>query len=609
MSNITKAVAVNVPGIYKDLNTPLIYMLEFAKKRIAALYEETVGVFNNSFGRSTACAICVDYIPLSIFSALQNNSRQLYGSVVSDQGVLRVNFRARPVFKLMDKEVPLTGVLNKFIFNYDAIRSILNFISSNQDKYTESDIKDLYSTIISLAVTTLKLREFYIGKFDKSIVSQISKDKQFENGFEARNEIFREYANIATLYNSVSQKQLSAKDGIEEIKTCLENIQAEIESLNDSVYDLAVYASLTEVQAMHALLALCGSTDALAAYIDNISSSVHCIKDVGAITLNTLTLSLLKTLQQQTEESICDIIKNNSTQAISDMLGSYCGNNGVELHKLYDRHMFVANYELMHLNKSSAYAPKNIQGIHSRFSEYVPLMTKFDQVYNPLFDKELESNEVIFEYLFDNASKSLKEDLLCLTISNNDLVLMNYADYLSYIENSQNQDSTMRLYEIMIPCDYFDSLANKYFILPAFKNIIEEEIIDKSMTLQFSAYMSETIVTAWLQNLGLLFDRADSIMSGNKEVGRYYFNEEQGPGTLVHTPCAIQMLHEFGAYLETSLNGGDHFNNIGFFDVLLYKLLLAAGKKPVGISMIRADLDFGSWLVSSIKNFGGNLDE
>ncbi len=607
MSGLIKPAATNVPGVYNNLNSPLSYMLEFGKKRISTLYAETVKVFNNYFGRCSACAICVDYMPLSVFSALQNSTRQLYGSIVSDQGTLSVTFRTRPAYKLTDKESPLTGVLNKFIFNYDTVVSILDFISAKQGTFTESEFKELYNASISLAVITLKLRDIYVGKFEKSIASLISKDRQFEKGFGARNEIFLECINIANICSNVSQKKITDISGIQEISVCLKRVQAEIDSLADSVYDLAVYATIAETQALYALLPLCGSKDALAAYIENLPSSVRCIKDIGAITLNTLTLFMLETMQTLSEESICNIVSNNPAQAINDMLEPYCINSGAELHKLYDRHMFVANYELMHLNKSSAYAPKNIQGIHNRFTEYVPLMIKFSQVYNPLFDKEIETSKSIFEYLFSNASKSLRDDLLCLTITNNNSVLMSYEDYLSSVESNQVQDEAVRLYGIMLPCDYYDSLANKYFILPAFKNIIEDEISDKSMTLPFSAYMSEILVSSWLQNLGIIFERADSIMAGSMIVGRYYFREEQGQGAAVHTPCMMQMLHEFGTSIVTSLNGGEHFTDIGYFDMLLFKLLLAAGKKPVGIPMIRSDLDFGSWLVSNIKNFGGNL--
>lgn len=611
MSDIIKMATVNVPGIYNNFSSPLDYMTEFAKKRIVARYKEIVKVFNSAFGRSSACAVCIDYMPLSIFSTSQNNVRQLYGSIVSDQGTLSVTFRTRPAYKLTNKETPLAGVLSKFIFNYETVKSILSFISANQNNFSEDNLKKLFDETIAFALITLKLEDYYIRKSEYSFISQIGNDRQFEKGCMARNSIFLYCTYIRDICASANRNGKLSNDNIEVIADYLKKIQAGIESLSDSVYDLVIYTSIAESQELYALLALCGTKDDLADCLDNMFSGVHYIKDIGAITLNTLHLFILEQLQKIDGSSMCEIVndpKNDPPhQAVRDMLGIYCTDGGKELLKLYDRHMFVANYELMHLNRSSTYAPKNIQGIYNRFTEYVPLMIKFGQVYNPLFDKKSE-DKPIYEYLFSTA-ESLREDLLCLTISSsNDLVLRRYEDYLRDT-NKDDQNNAERLYSIMLPCDYFDSLANKYFILPAFKNVIEDMITDKNMTLPFSAYMSETLVTSWLQNLGIIFDRADSVMSSSMAVGKYYFSEEQGQGTSIHVPRVIQMLHEFGTSVSTPLTEYDHYTDIGYFDILLYKILLAANKKPLGIDIVRSDLDFNSWVATNINSFGGTLND
>lgn len=564
--------------------------------------------------------VCIDFMPLSVYGVDKRSIiKQLYCTLVApskSEELPRVHFRVKPLAKLeldssKNTEFMFSNILSKHIFNHSALTQIITKASTVS---SVAQLSTLLNSIIDIFDQISFMSSYYISAGTTNVFGahKLSELQSIRFLFSS---VFNTEASYKKLKSTLATSSCNNDEAAEiasQIILPLYDIQALVEGLSDSVFTLALYVYEAEYASLGMLpylnqqlvRTLTNPTKQeldtkIAQYCKETLQIVH-IHELNAISINTASLNCLKLFEANTPVDLYDAMERSPQikAVFGDLLQHYSKDGKIlvdDMKAMYARHMFIANYELMQLSThiSSAFNAPASYNLLTSLTEYIQLITKFDNVPNPILDEQDSGS--IWEQLSTKGTGGL------LTTAVYQYSTSSRNQFEIHTSAIHSDDENCRLVSILIPCSAFDALSDKYCISPKYENFKFSQK-PKDNILYTSAYLAALLMGALLCNTAhsanspCLFTQEDSVRFAQStfSVGSYSFNTADDKSNM---PLAVAFDNVFYTCgLSIPLNRGAYSLGLSFYDMLLYKGLLAAGKPIKGIDTVKKDLNFYKWL-------------
>lgn len=377
---------------------------------IVDLYDSLTSIkFNNN------CIVCIDYIPLSVYS--ETGSRLFCTLEKREKDNIVVNFRTR-----QQSGLGISNILSRYLFNYDAIQGVKD---AGLSGYRE----------------LIEILRFNLAQFSNVC-------EAIENKHELA--LCNKFSNVIdAAANNVSVDSL-------------DNLITFIDSMQDNLITLAVFVFLTEYDAIRVKGSLSLFSN------DDVSSftEYYWIDDLHTVSVNTYNLHMLEELSK-----IDDSFKDSLTQGtdIWKFFNTKQSRINQQPSKMYDLHMIMANYELMYFKRN---AHKNAsQDLLYSLTEFVPILTKLTNVPNPILDDE----EMLQMFLTEFEQKYRLSTNSNSAIVYQYKVFGSQAMKTSF---KLLDDTNLSLVGVYVPCSVFDRYFSTLKIKPRDIDFLSKEYGD-----------------------------------------------------------------------------------------------------------------------------------
>lgn len=573
-----------------------------------------------SVSKNRRVPVCIDYMPISFYDneAKGSDTRIMYCSVIPAQSQsvdnhFKICFRTKPHAGTNKNnkttEYIVDNALMKNLFNYPALMKLVSRVDGLNSLQGVRDALRASNEILAEVARMTHL--FRISEF-----SEFCRQEGITSFL--LNTLNPVKVKLESAYKAVCNDVAAGNvDRVIEIaKGILKHagdVAAAIKTLTDSTLSLAVYVYVSESDAANAapyLINLSDYSDVAEARMAFIAknTTVQTIDSINVININTGSLALLKSLENHSLRLLRERVQQdrNAADALNPIIGTYLASSStgdMDLQAAYNRHMFMANYELLHLTHINRSVYSNAaQNLVSALPEYVVLACKFPGIPNPIF--ETKSGVCPWNVLMQQGSNGVLSAALYqyATFTNGQ-----YETFDHMIDLPPDSDEFSDLYAVLVPCSLFDSLtsqasANGLFIEPK-HDLFRFGTATKENTILHSAYLSAIVMSAMLcsaaNDIGVaqIFTSEDGVRLADSNVVAGYYTFDSTADKTKTLPMNVLADNIFGTCgTHVPLNCGEYVNALSYYDLLLYKALVVSKHTPVGIETIKEGLDFTRWL-------------
>ena len=574
--------------------------------------------------------ICIDYMPLSIYGTdKRSNTRTLYCTLLAsnkNDEMPKVLFRTKPLAKWetddsKNTEFIINNVLSRHIFNYPALMQLalkLNSVKTlAQFQQLLHSCLVVFDQILQL-VSYYRIPDFIAAPGMPKLVELASVNEISDTVLD----LMTKFAKFNTALTSSPCTDQEAASLAAQIVAPIQQLLDRIALLQDSVFTLALYIYESESAAIEMIpylnqqlvRSLSNPTrkdldNKVAQYVTEITKFVH-ITALNAISINTASIECLKLFNENTPTDLYgSMMKSEKINSVfADTLAQFVHDDSInpaDMKSFYDRHMFIANYELMQLLPlvSNSFTVPASYNLLTTLTEYVPLITKFKEVPNPILDND--EGESLWEKTFARNPNGL----LSLAVYQYATASRNQFEvHTSMIHKQVDNDDVGSLVSVLLPCSVMDALADKYCVTPK-SEVFKFSAVPKDNILAPSAYLSAIIMSALLCNVARgtgvtqLFTKEDSVRFAQSSFVAGYFSFDTALETKATVPYVASFDNIFGACgTHVPLNASVYTVTLSFYDLLLYKSLIASGKAVKGIEALKKDFNFLKWLNLNIND-------